>query len=405
MPISGWPTTQDDSGTGTDGTPVDAAWGNAVRDAIEGEIFSETYPTQSPADTTDEVIAARNDFPSLDARLDDMDTHISGSVSAADSSSLSASENVARNPDLAGWKNGASAAPDSFVLSGTGAAVARVTGIGAGPAAARITYGSATAVLTQSLLDTTEFSAHAALGLDGRKLSITARVKCSLVDQARVGVTDGVTTTYSVYHTGSGQPENLAIAHPISGSATKLEFFVQVVQSGTADVAGFVVTFADNPATGWELPPRTGSRVLDVNTTAAGNVGAPETDLMVYKCAANLLRKTGIVLEFEGRGHLAANATSKTLKFKFGTLSFTLFAAGYNNKAWRYRATVIKTGASTQRVFVDGSVTNIYLDNTSTGTETDTSEIIAKFTGDANANNDIVQDYMKVTVLEPSAGI
>ena len=404
MPLAGWPTVTDDSGTATDGTAIDKALTDSIRDSIEDSVFSVANPNQSPAETTDEVVTARSTFTTLNDRLNDISG--TGATPAATSSTLAASENVAKNPDLAGWKLGSALAPDNFTLSGAGASVARVAGLGSGPWAARITYGAASALLTQDVIPIGEWSYQASLGTEGRKVSITMRGQCSLTNQLRVSVTDGVTTTDSSYHSGSGSPEDLTVTHTISASATKLSFYASVVQAGSGDVGGFTVTFSDSPAPSWAPPPRFGHRVLDINVTPAGNVGAPATDLMKYLIAPNLLRASGVTLHILALGYTASNATSKKLDFVFGSKTLTLFSATHNNKFWIFDCYVVRTGASAQIMFASGGVSTASVAlGTITAVEDDTTELTLKFVGDANANNDIVQSYMMIEAIEPSAGI
>ena len=409
MPLTGWPSIVDDSGSGTDGSAADKDWSDELRASIEASLFSGTNPTVDPSETTDEVITARAGQDDLNTRLLIIEGQVGG-IDTPDSSTLAASENVARNPDLAAWKLGAAAAPDHYTLSGTGAAIAR-TGSGesdsvtvnAGPFSAKITYGSATARLTQIAIPTADFVANSALGLDGRKVSLTARVRASVVDLARIGFTDGVTTTYSDYHTGGGTPENLTVVHTISGSATKLEWFWEVAQSGAAYFGGAIATFADSPAPGWAPPPRYGERVLDLNVTPAGTVGAPLTDLMSYIVAPGLLR-AGTVLHVECMGFTAANATAKTCKFLWGANSTTLFTTGHNNKAWKIDVWILRLSSGAQRVFVGGNVSTTVINLQSAATEDETNDVTIKCTGDAGATNDIVQSFMRVTLIEAGSG-
>lgn len=417
MPLSNWPTLSDDSGTGTDGTPVDHSWEQAVKDSIEAAIFSSGNPAVPPEATTDEVIAARATFANLSDRLNDIEGQIGGGTTTSPTpTSFAASENVAKNPDLLGWKSGGASAPDSFVLSGTGAAIARTgegqsdtTHLGAGQFTMKLTFGSDEAKATQTVLDAEETIRNGAVALDGRKVSLTVRVQASIANLAKIVISDGVTSTSSSFHSGSGQPENLTVTHTLSSGATELIFYASVVQSGAAYFGGFVFSFSDNPAKGWVPPAHVGRRILDVNVTAAGNVGAPETDMMSYKLSPGSLRHNGVIFQALMEGYTAANATAKTVKIKVtdgtSTLTFTVFTGGQNNRAWSYAIRVKRTGVGSQQVIVTGNLNTVIFCQRQAGVLDETKELRIWATGDGNANNDIVQDYMESCLIEAGASL
>jgi hypothetical protein len=127
---------------------------------------------------------------------------------------------------------------------------------------------------------------------------------------------------------------------------------------------------------------------------------------MKYLIAPNLLRASGVTLHILALGYTASNATSKKLDFVFGSKTLTLFSATHNNKFWIFDCYVVRTGASAQIMFASGGVSTASVAlGTITAVEDDTTELTLKFVGDANANNDIVQSYMMIEVIEPSAGI
>jgi hypothetical protein len=135
--------------------------------------------------------------------------------------------------------------------------------------------------------------------------------------------------------------------------------------------------------------------VLNFNTTAAGNVGTGEDDLLTYTIDSNILSKNGDIVEIEAMGVFAANANNKTLKLHFG--SETIFSTGAiatNGTEWNLRATIIRYGASLQRISTVFAGDTVLVTETTEffgGNQDTTSTIEIKCTGEATSNDDIVQ--------------
>lgn len=68
--LDNWPTTDDDSGSKTDGTVVNKDLFDAIKASVEDQVDSATNPTIKPKDITDEVVAARGTADTLTDRLD-----------------------------------------------------------------------------------------------------------------------------------------------------------------------------------------------------------------------------------------------------------------------------------------------------------------------------------------------
>jgi hypothetical protein len=247
----------DDSGTGRDGSVIDAAFLDAWRDAINIQTASATNPTVKPADTIDEVVAARGTQASVDARLD---------VSLNEDGTLKAQSgyatitqllggiggvNLVQNDDFLVWPAGDAAAPDGYTLGGGGAAVARVgTGLGdttrkVGDFAAKVTRAAIDATLTRTVLGTAAFTR--ADFLKGRYAAGGAWVYCATANAARVAVYDGVGFAYSAYHTGGGTWEWLPVTRLINLAATRLDIIPQVNNAiaGNAVFSGLSLVIID----------------------------------------------------------------------------------------------------------------------------------------------------------------
>lgn len=258
----------DDSGTFTDGTVVTEAFVDQIYDQIEDQTHSTTNTTIKPKAITDEVVTARGSKASLDARLDvalnddgTLKTQAS-LISQTDAASFIGKRSIAKNDEFATWPSGGAAAPGDYVLSGTGAAVARcgsgesdTTTLDAGTYCAKLTYGSASAKLTQAVLaaaDVTKWGR-----VKSKKVFVGIRCKASVSSQASLVVDDGVTTTRGgqggagTYHTGGGSAEWLYCVHTISASATKLDVYLETASSGAAYFGGLVVVFSDVALLDW----------------------------------------------------------------------------------------------------------------------------------------------------------
>ena len=113
-----WPATTDDSGTKTDGTVINATLTDAFKAAIEDNIHSLTNTTVKTKTIIDEVVAARGNLASLDARLsvgiDDDGEFIQGIVQRL-TTDLTAYQNTgAAESDFAQY----SVAADTFDTNG-----------------------------------------------------------------------------------------------------------------------------------------------------------------------------------------------------------------------------------------------------------------------------------------------
>jgi hypothetical protein len=262
------PSMTDDSGALTDGTEIDKAFMDAIMDEIDTQCHSATNPTVTPADTTDEVVAARGSKADLDTRLDvalnedgTLKTQAS-LVSNADAAELPMG-NLIINDTFLIWAGGDSAEATCWTVAGGGAAVARAgTGLAdtkrkVGDFCSKLTYGAATLTYYQEILDATAYSALD--NLDGESVGFGAWVWASAASQARLYVADGATTSYSdSYHTGGSGWEWLSGTHDLSGSATYLRFGISV-ESGAANpvyLSGATVLFSEIAPTKWR-PART----------------------------------------------------------------------------------------------------------------------------------------------------
>lgn len=224
----------------TDGVTV---LSKAFFDAYNAEMLSalKDASVQTPAQTTTEVRNARGGFSTLVERLNLLNDSSGNPLSQVSPQMIRndyARGNAVFNGGHLSWSRGVAAAPDGWTLSGTGAAVAQC-GSGQGdtnvlaPAdtknySAKLTYGSATARLTQKFAPAGDVinSLYADIynaerfPVDGNgnaisgygnvsempSIYVLAAVLCSGTDRARISVGDqagaGSGIVYSEYHPG-----------------------------------------------------------------------------------------------------------------------------------------------------------------------------------------------------------
>lgn len=288
MGLSNWPTLVDDDGSLTLGTEIEKSIFDAIKASIEDDLFSAANPTVTAEDIIDEVVAARGSMADLDTRLD-VSLNEDGSlktqaslVSSADASTL-IDVNTVLNDVFIIWAAGDSAAPTGWTLAGTGAACARAgTSLGdttrkVGDFCAKLTFGTTTLTLVQDVLPTAAFTrlSH----LQSTVVGFGGWLKSAVASQIRMFVTDGVTTTYSDYHTGDGTWQFLGETHTISATGTKLQIGVSMESSAAnpAYVSGTILSLSAVAPTGWKPTPQVESNVgwaLTGSQTAATTKGS-----------------------------------------------------------------------------------------------------------------------------------
>ncbi len=138
--------------------------------------------------------------------------------------------NLLADPTPLIWPAGDAADPAHWVTSGAGAAIARETSITKiGAMNAKLTYDSATAYYTQDILPSGDYDD----GFDGEFFSAGAWVYSNSSD-ARIGIQDGATSTYSSAHPGDSDWSWLPMVHQISASATNIDYRLKVNSAGFA---------------------------------------------------------------------------------------------------------------------------------------------------------------------------
>ena len=145
---------------------------------------------------------------------------------------------------------------------------------------------------------------------------------------------------------------------------------------------------------------------LNANTSASGNTGSGEDNLMTYTIPADTLNTNGDQIDFTMTFTFAANANSKRVKLYYGaTTIFDSGAQNQNSGSMEIRGTIVRTGATTQLISFsqnnDASSFTIRSGYT-TAAETLSSTVVLKATGEGSADNDIQQILLIVKMIPNS---
>lgn len=149
-------------------------------------------------------------------------------------------------------------------------------------------------------------------------------------------------------------------------------------------------------------PPASATGIIYSNTTAVGNVGTGEDDLISQTVAANTLQTNLDSIRLTWAVTFAANANNKTLKVYWnGVAVLNTGAVAYNAVQAVVEMVITRTGAATQNVIIKAIGGGIFASQVAvtTGSATLSSSVVAKLTGEATSNNDIVANQLIVEFL------
>jgi len=206
-------------------------------------------------------------------------------------------------------------------------------------------------------------------------------------------VAAGVLNLRGPASTGSAAPGKIQLSTTTAGSSgtTAQTHTTRVEIDGTGRVSKQMGSGAGYATVGG---------TANVNTTAVGNVGVVEDNLITYSLPANSLAANGDYIEIEAFGTFAATANVKQVKLYFGAqVIFASGAIAANTGDWHIRGKVFRTGAATQKAIASAATSNALLvasADYTTPAETLSGAITIKCTGEATANDDIVQEGLLV---------
>lgn len=137
--------------------------------------------------------------------------------------------NLLHNSDFGLWTAGDAAAPDGWTLAGSGATVARVSTGTHSPYGASLTRATNNATLTQSIPIPLRQYLTRSSGAPLTTLQAAAWVMSDTASIARIGISNGSSTTYSSYHTGVDDvPQLLTVSYTPTATDTDLSLALSV---------------------------------------------------------------------------------------------------------------------------------------------------------------------------------
>jgi hypothetical protein len=140
------------------------------------------------------------------------------------------------NGSVEKWSGGTTVAPDNWTLGGAGATVARNSTAGQfkiGSYAVDVTRSGTDTNLSQTITTPHVLPLHSVGYTQGRVYTLGAWVRATVASRCRVALFDGVAATGSVFHTGGSAFEFLTATRTVSGSATSLGAFLDVLDGNT----------------------------------------------------------------------------------------------------------------------------------------------------------------------------
>ncbi len=144
-------------------------------------------------------------------------------------------------------------------------------------------------------------------------------------------------------------------------------------------------------------------RVLNVNTTSVGNVGAGEDNLMTYSVPGGTLAASGDFISFEAAGTAFNSSDNPRIKVYFGAT--TIFDSGEEalpisaNIVFSIKGKIVRVGATSQKNIVSMTTDNLSIPaitNYTTSSLTLANANTLKLTGEGTSTNDIVQEIFVI---------
>lgn len=180
-----------------------------------------------------------------------------------------------------------------------------------------------------------------------------------------------------------------------------LVFATAPTLTSTITMSNYGAGFAQFSSAGVISSTKQPVRLLNVQTTNVGNVGAGVDDLMSYTLPAGTMAADGDTIEITAWGKYAANANNKTIALDIdGQVEFTTGTLAANDTDWRLSATYTRVSATTQKINT-GFLRQIATCRATTndGAATMANAIVIKITALGTSDNDIVQHGMLIKYM------
>ncbi len=337
------PTITNDTGTFIDGTPMDATFMGKPYDQIDAQCHSTDNPTQTPAETTDEVIEARDSFDTLADRLDAIeDDLIPGAiglqVDGVAGEALTANDVIYLSLGDGGTTPGLwyKADSDSTSKSIGATIVGIVTAtVLSGADIAIILYGRVTG-FTGLTAGTDYF-----IGPTAGGITSTAPTNTKYLGRADT-TTSLLFTQYALGLAQNGRAGIVSSIDQVFGGQKLFEFN----SAGTGAPAQVEVAFNSHQAANV-----VGQSFSDI--TATQNATNTETVLTSHQLPANTFNTTGRAVVIESV-ILSANAVAHTLRFFIGSEQVGAdHAMNAVADATTLRATIMRSDATHVKVLLE----------------------------------------------------
>jgi len=251
--------------------------------------------------------------------------------------------NLLYNGDFECWSGGTSSAPDGWSLTGASATVAQE--------GATIKLGTYSAKVTRSGTDCyirTNPDMHVAKGIAywvGRVVTYGCWVYATVASRVRIGFYDGVSYTYSSYHSGGSSWEWLTATITVDASATLLRAYCYVITGNTSGYfdGGIVV---EGPCA-YSFSPKTPEEAnwADYSTVSSVAGWAATPTVVVY---TKKLGKT-IFVSYNITGTSNANSATFSVPYTAAAAPAAQYGSGYavNNGGTAAIGLVAMTGGGT----------------------------------------------------------
>jgi|GEM_PF-3400741 len=132
--------------------------------------------------------------------------------------------NLIKNGSFESWSTGVSAAPDQWSPTGGAALAKETTFVKLGLASASLSRISSDATLNQDVTARAGGASYVA----SRTYTFSAWVKATVPSRTHLSISDGVSSSYSAFHTGGGTFEFLTVTRALDPAATKLQVALEI---------------------------------------------------------------------------------------------------------------------------------------------------------------------------------
>lgn len=233
--------------------------------------------------------------------------------------------NYVFNGDVEIWGSGTSSAATGWTLNGAGATVAKdTTNFKVGTAAMALTRAGTDCTL--QLTVTTAYPP--ATFWRSRTVTFGAWVRATVASRARIRIDDGVSTSFSSYHSGGSAFEFLTVTRTLDAAATTVQVAFQVdTGNTTAQFDGAILVTGNNVSdfipSGW-----TGRKTV-LNFDSAGATVAAGSTVYLANAANATETLVTFMVPYKGvarRLHALAGAAAgaaQTYTYTFRTLETT----------------------------------------------------------------------------------